>query len=119
MLIYAAVTALGCTHYEWMSGKKQQLLHNGYPSSYVEGYEDGYRSSCVPNPYYQLFLIEQSCKNRSKGVKIVKDMSRDRSFDQGWGDGKKEAIREAVAMQNNAREQMYEYESRGFIGNMK
>jgi dienelactone hydrolase len=52
-------------------------------------------------------------------VKIVKDMSRDRSFDQGWDDGKKEAIREAVAMQNDAREQMYEYESHGFIGNMK
>jgi hypothetical protein len=109
MLISATVTALGCAGTKTSLSHKEQLVHDGYPPSYVEGYETGYQSTCAPDTVRQLFLlylIEEHCKNDSKEAKIVKDTGKDRSYDQGWNDGQKQAAYEIKAMADRERNLM-------------
>jgi hypothetical protein len=107
LLISATVTALGCAGSKTNLSFKERLLHDGYPPSYVEGYETGYQSTCAPDTERQLlllYLVEEHCKNDSKRTKIVKDTSKDRSYDQGWNDGQKQAAYEIKAIADRARD---------------
>jgi hypothetical protein len=102
-LFIFAVLVVGCG---LTTSLKERLLHDGYPPSYAEGYEAGYKSSCVPNPNLHLF----DCMNNFKGVKFVKELNKGRSYDQGWDDGQKVAISENSAAKQYFEGQYEEYQ---------
>jgi hypothetical protein len=89
-LLIFAVLVVGCG---LTTSLKERLLQDGYPPSYAEGYEAGYKSSCDPNP--DIHLLD--CMNDFKGVKFVKELNKGRSYDQGWDDGQKIARSENAA----------------------
>jgi hypothetical protein len=79
-LFIATVLVVGCTPY------KERMLRDGYPPSYVEGYEAG-----IKNPYdtSEPFACDSYSECPKKGVLTAKD----KSYAQGWKDAHKPLFR--------------------------